>query len=97
MARKMSIIDVKLAQGAAMLFLIIIAKAIPALAEAVLEMNIWIWMALLVLICSQSHFTSFGSKNSPLRSHYRLTVDIWLRFTLLKCLTSLRTSHVRGL
>lgn len=61
-ARKMSIIDVKLAQGAAMLFLIIIAKVIPALAKAVLEINIWIWVTLLVLICAKPCYVFWFKK-----------------------------------
>ncbi len=60
--RKFSIIDVKLAQATAMLFLIIIAKMIPALAKFVLEVNIWIWVALFILVCIKPFYVFWFKK-----------------------------------
>lgn len=60
--RKMSLIDLKLAQGAAMLFLIIVAKLIPGLTKAVLEINIWIWVVLLVLVCAKPCYVFWFKK-----------------------------------
>jgi hypothetical protein len=45
--RKFDIIDVKLAQGAAMFFALIIAKIIPD----IMDLSIW-WFVVLLIICA---------------------------------------------
>ena len=60
--KKMSIVDLKLAQGAAILFLIVLANALPALTRAVLEVNIWIWVALLMLVGAKPFYVFWFKK-----------------------------------
>jgi hypothetical protein len=52
--RRFGIIDVKLAQGAAMFFVLVIAKLIPQ----IMSINIWWFVALLVL-CAIKPFYVF--------------------------------------
>jgi hypothetical protein len=52
--RKFSIIDVKLAQGAAMFFALIIAKLIPD----IMDLSIW-WFAAMLVICAIRPFYVF--------------------------------------
>ena len=52
--RKFSIIDVKLAQGAAMFFALIIAKLIPD----IMDLSIW-WFVALLVVCAIRPFYVF--------------------------------------
>jgi hypothetical protein len=52
--RKFSFIDVKLAQGAAMFFALIIAKIIPG----IMDLSIW-WFIVLLVICAIKPFYLF--------------------------------------
>ena len=56
-AKKLDIIDVKLAQGAAMFFVLIIAKLIPS----IMNISIW-WFAALLIICAIKPFYVFWIK-----------------------------------
>jgi hypothetical protein len=55
--KKFSIIDVKLAQGAAMFLVLIIAKLIPQ----IMTVSIW-WFAVLLVICAAKPFCVFWFK-----------------------------------
>ena len=54
--RRFDIIDVKLAQGAAMFFALIIAKLIPD----IMDLSIW-WFVVLLIICAIKPFCVFWS------------------------------------
>jgi len=56
-AKKFDIIDVKLAQGAAMFFVLIIAKIIPG----IMDFSIWLFVGLLI-ICAIKPFYVFWLK-----------------------------------
>jgi len=55
--RRFDIIDVKLAQGAAMFFALIIAKLIPQ----IMSINVW-WFVALLVICALKPFYVFWLK-----------------------------------
>lgn len=55
--RRFDIIDVKLAQGAAMFFVLIIAKLIPQ----IMSINVW-WFVALLVICAVKPFYVFWFK-----------------------------------
>ena len=55
--KKFDIIDVKLAQGAAMFIALIIAKLIPD----IMDISIW-WFAALLIICAAKPFYVFWFK-----------------------------------
>jgi len=55
--RRFDIIDVKLAQGAAMFFALIIAKLIPQ----IMSINVW-WFVALLVICAVKPFYVFWLK-----------------------------------
>ena len=55
--RKFDIIDVKLAQGAAMFFVLIIVKIIPD----IMNLNIW-WFVALLIMCAAKPFYVFWFK-----------------------------------
>jgi len=55
--RRFDIIDVKLAQGAAMFFALIIAKLIPQ----IMSINVW-WFVALLVICAVKPFYMFWLK-----------------------------------
>ncbi len=55
--KKFSLIDVKLAQGAAMFFVLIIAKLIPD----IMDISIW-WFTALLIICAAKPFYVFWFK-----------------------------------
>ncbi|UCG56313.1 MAG: hypothetical protein JSU70_15775 [Phycisphaerales bacterium] len=55
--RKFSIVDVKLAQGAAMFLVLIIAKLIPQ----IMNISIW-WFAALLVLCAIKPFYMFWIK-----------------------------------
>ena len=55
--KKFDIIDVKLAQVAAMFFVLIIAKLIPD----IMDLSIW-WFAALLIICAAKPFYVFWFK-----------------------------------
>ncbi|MHC4070184.1 MAG: hypothetical protein ACYSR8_11550 [Planctomycetota bacterium] len=55
--KKFDIIDVKLAQVAAMFFVLIIAKLIPG----IMDLSIW-WFAALLIICAIKPFYVFWFK-----------------------------------
>ena len=55
--RRFDIIDVKLAQGAAMFFALIIAKLIPQ----IMSINVW-WFVALLVICAIKPFYMFWLK-----------------------------------
>jgi len=56
-AKKFDIIDIKLAQGAAMFFVLIIAKIIPG----IMDLSIWLFVGLLI-ICAIKPFYVFWLK-----------------------------------
>jgi hypothetical protein len=56
-AKKLGIIDLKLAQGAAMFFALVIAKLIPD----IMDLSIW-WFAGLLVICAIKPFYVFWIK-----------------------------------
>jgi len=53
-AKKLGIIDLKLAQGAAMFFALVIAKLIPG----IMDLSVW-WFAVLLVICAIRPFYVF--------------------------------------
>jgi hypothetical protein len=57
--RKMSILDVKLAQGVAMFLALIIAKLIPD----IMDINVW-WFVVLLILCVMKPFYVFWIKES---------------------------------
>ena len=56
-AKRFSIIDLKLAQGAAMFFVLIIAKLIPQ----IMNVSIW-WFVALLIVCAAKPFSVFWFK-----------------------------------
>ena len=57
--RKLSVFDVKLAQGVAMFLALIIAKLIPD----IMDINIW-WFVVLLILCVIKPFYVFWIKES---------------------------------
>ena len=55
--KKFGIIDVKLAQGAAMFFVLVIAKLIPQ----IMNINLW-WFVVLLVLCAIKPFYVFWIK-----------------------------------
>jgi len=55
--KKFSIIDIKLAQGAAMFFALIIARIIPD----IMDLSIW-WFVGLLIVCAVKPFYAFWIK-----------------------------------
>lgn len=55
--KKLGIIDLKLAQGAAMFFALLIAKLIPS----IMDLSVW-WFAGLLVICAIKPFYVFWIK-----------------------------------
>jgi len=55
--RKLGIVEVKLAQGAAMFFVLIIAKLIPQ----IMDINVW-WFVALLVVCAMKPFYVFWIK-----------------------------------
>jgi len=55
--KKFSIIDIKLAQGAAMFFALIITKIIPD----IMDLSIW-WFVGLLIVCAVKPFYAFWFK-----------------------------------
>jgi len=55
--KKFSLIDIKLAQGAAMFFALIIAKIIPD----IMDLSIW-WFVGLLIVCAIKPFYAFWFK-----------------------------------
>ena len=55
--RRLDIFDVKLAQGAAMFFALIIAKLIPS----IMNISVW-WFAALLVLCAAKPFYVFWIK-----------------------------------
>jgi len=53
-AKRLGIIDLKLAQGAAMFFALIIAKLIPG----IMDLNVW-WFAAMLIVCAIRPFYAF--------------------------------------
>ena len=57
-AKKFGIIDVTLAQGAAMFFALIIAKLIPD----IMDLSVWWWFVGLLVLCAIKPFYVFWFK-----------------------------------
>jgi len=55
--KKLGIIDLKLAQGAAMFFALVIAKLIPG----VMDLSIW-WFVVMLVVCAIKPFYVFWIK-----------------------------------
>jgi hypothetical protein len=57
-ARRLGILDTKLAQGAALFFGVVVAKLVPA----ILEVCVWWFVAAAILFAIKPAFTFFGKE-----------------------------------